>query len=476
VDADPVITSFAFSPDGRSLALGHDDGSIALVELRGGRKRNVDLSGHSGAVNSLTFAPDGRQLASGGDDRTLRLWDVDDGTPVAIRSAHGAPLTHVVYTSDGQALASGDRDGLVALWQLPSRLGEEIFTEEGSLRSVAFAADAGTGVFGHRGEGLIPWRLDGARRMSEAVPGSADWTETLALSRDGRVAASRDGSGRVTVWDLTAERPLRRTLDSDNGGRTLLHTLLAALKVDPDVDLSDFTPLAISPDGSLVATASFDNRISLWSVDEVPVRELVLEGHRGPVSSLAFAPDGLVLASGELTGDVLLWDARGGTQLGAVVRAHGVGVRALAFSPDGAALASGAGDGTVRLWSVADRTVKGELTGQGATVTVLAFSPDGTLLASGAGDGVVQLWDLSTYQGLGEPFDWHLETVRALAFTADGARLVSASRDGTISWLLDADAWIDLACDIANRDLRPEEWSQLIGDGSQVDGCDSTRD
>jgi hypothetical protein len=86
-----------------------------------------------------------------------------------------------------------------------------------------------------------------------------------------------------------------------------------------------------------------------------------------------------------------------------------------------------------------------------------AFAPDGLVLASGELSG-----------------DWHLETVRAPAFTVDGSRLVSASRDGTISWLLDADAWIDLACDIANRDLRPEEWSQLIGDGSQADGCDST--
>lgn len=476
VGADPVITSFAFSPDGDVLALGHDDGSIVLVEPRGGRERDVDLTGHSGPVNSLTFAPDGRQLASGGDDRTLRLWDVDDGTPIAIRTAHGAPLTHVVYAPDGRALATGDRDGLVALWRLASRLGDEIFVEEGSLRSVALAADGGVGVFGHRGEGLIPWRLDGARRMSGAVPGSAEWIEVLALSRDGRVAASGDGSGRVTLWDVPAGRRLRATLDSDTGGRTLLHTLLAALKVDPEVDLSDFTPLVIDPDGSFVATASFDNRISLWSIDEDSVRETLLEGHRGPVSSLAFSPDGRVLASGDLTGDVVLWDTRDGTQLDGTVRAHGVGVRALAFSPDGTLLASGDGDGTVRLWRVADRTVVGDLTGHTATVTVLAFSPDGTRLASGAGDGVVRLWDLSTYQGLGEPFEWHLETVRALAFTADGSRLVSASRDGTISWLLDADAWIELACEIANRDLRPEEWNQLIGDGPSVDGCDGTPD
>lgn len=130
----------------------------------------------------------------------------------------------------------------------------------------------------------------------------------------------------------------------------------------------------------------------------------------------------------------------------------------------------------MRLWSAADRTVVGDLTGHTATVTVLAFSPDGTRLASGAGDSVLQLWDLSTYQGLGEPFECHLETVRALAFTADGSRLVSASRDGTISWLLDADAWIELACEIANRDLRPKEWNQLIGDGPSVDGCDGTPD
>ncbi|WP_255951222.1 WD40 repeat domain-containing serine/threonine protein kinase [Streptomyces odontomachi] len=70
-----TVNTLAFSPDGRTLATGHQDGSLRLWYVSG-RQLTATLTGHKGFVNAVAFSPDGKVLASGSTDNTVRLWQV----------------------------------------------------------------------------------------------------------------------------------------------------------------------------------------------------------------------------------------------------------------------------------------------------------------------------------------------------------------------------------------------------------------
>ena len=187
--------------------------------------------------------------------------------------------------------------------------------------------------------------------------------------------------------------------------------------------------LAFSPDGQLLASSGWDDKIRLWN-SETKQHEITLI-ERADVMTVAFSPDGQMLAAGSWDEAVRLWDPSTGEIIRTLV-GHNEGIESVAFSPDGATLASGSADRTIRLWNTHTWQLKRTLRGQGRMRSV-AFSPDGKTLVSGSSDHMIQLWNPDTGK-LKNVLTGHTDWVEAVAFSPDGKTLASGggSKDRTL--------------------------------------------
>ena len=107
-----------------------------------------------------------------------------------------------------------------------------------------------------------------------------------------------------------------------------------------------------SPDGSLVATASFDGTVKLWKVADGAER-IVFSGHKGKVMSVAFSPDGRSLVSGGEDKTVKLWDVP--LDQGLPLAEQLSPVRAVVLHEKSGRLVTAGADGSLRIWDLAGR-------------------------------------------------------------------------------------------------------------------------
>ncbi|KFX92992.1 hypothetical protein V490_05046 [Pseudogymnoascus sp. VKM F-3557] len=192
--------------------------------------------------------------------------------------------------------------------------------------------------------------------------------------------------------------------------------------------------IAFSPDGKLLATASFDRTVRLW--DLATRKTLRVLEHNNLVRAIAFSPDGnfLARASNNMTIDwsINIWDLVSGKGVKTQNPIGSIGfVDSIAYSPDGKMLASTSSNGMVRLWDPATGWALRNLLYDRVEARDIAFSADGRLLASAWGDGVVKLWDPHTGCEMGT-FVAHNGCASAIAFSPDGQLLASASFDDNI--------------------------------------------
>jgi WD40 repeat protein/serine/threonine protein kinase len=105
----------SFSPDGKQLVTGDDDGAVRLWQIDPLKEIGV-IGRHASRLKSIAFSPDGRQVASAGDDKTIALWDVEGRKLVTHIGTHTARVMSIAFSPDGKRIVSGEEDKTVNVY------------------------------------------------------------------------------------------------------------------------------------------------------------------------------------------------------------------------------------------------------------------------------------------------------------------------------------------------------------------------
>ena len=226
---------------------------------------------------------------------------------------------------------------------------------------------------------------------------------------DDRRAVSAGDDNDVRLWDLETGVPERL------GGHK-----------------AKVVSLALSPDRSLVASASWDGRIGLWSVTGGAAR--FLKGHRAGVNDVVFSADGARLYSASTDGTVRVWDHARGVQTRHILKGR-FGINTLALDEDAGWLAYGGVDGATRILDLETGREIADFTLQRRPILAMAFDAEGERLAVGDGEGFIKVIDTRRWIVVRDFRAALRGPVWALAFSADGEDILAGGIDDALySW------------------------------------------
>ena len=261
------VYSVAFDPVTDQFALITGGTTIQIWDITT-QKLVREKETHTGGISSLTLSPNGDTFATSHGDYSVRLWDIERGVARIRLIGHNTVAYVLAFSPDGAMLASG-KSRTVHIWDV----------------------------------------VHGTERARFDLIGPLNFV----FSPDSRKLIGANDFHTVQVWDIAGKKLLATLQGEDGDGRGIAATL------------------AISPDGTHLASTEASTAIHLWNFETLRRRSL-LRGHLFEIVSLAFSPDGQILASGDSKGNVIVWDIETKKQIATL---KGSRPKSMTFSPDG---------------------------------------------------------------------------------------------------------------------------------------------
>jgi WD40 repeat protein len=295
------MLAVAFSPDGTTLAFGGEDGALRVWNIA---TNNIEFSGEEtdyNVINALVFSPDSASLFLSSSEVTR--WSTSRWTQ--------QPSVIPIYTyenamsPDGSILAVVGLDG-IGLYDAATLTEIRTMTYEGrydqtTFRGIAFSLDGGqiasisnelvSADVGPENPILSLWDVNTGELLQQTAGVWTLWS--VAFSPDGTLIAGGHRYGDIGIWDAQTLAPVA-TFVGDFGCENV------------DFSCANIHTLVFSANSDLIISGDEHGVIRLWDMaTHTEIR--TLEGHTGRITDLALSPDGTLLASASYDGTVRLW-------------------------------------------------------------------------------------------------------------------------------------------------------------------------
>ena len=377
--------------------------------------RLVVQTGHTDVVATVAFSPDGKLILTGSNDGSARLWEVRTGQEIRRLTGRGCQrVTAVAFSLDGQLAATAElteqTDPIVDFWDPATGASKGRLAVAGGrmLFALAFSPDGHTVLVGG---------VDNTARLCDIATGRellklAGFTMAVtsaSFSPDGKLALTAAELGEALVWDA----------------RTGKRVSFADYRPSSELGLG-----VASADARYTETSVDDNTVRLWDNATGRPAARFSPHQEGLPAGLAVTPDARTLAELHPTG-ISLYDITSARLLREIkfptgafkYRDHAI------YSPDGRYLFIYGGSSeplnSPQLWDTETGAKLQDLAGRVTPVGSLAWcGGDADLLATDW-RGTTVRWDVSSARALRrfQTFGWRSPT----AMTPDGRLVLVAA-------------------------------------------------
>jgi len=421
------IKDLAFSPDNLAAATGHNDGKIAIWDVREKRLTKC-WKAHDGVVEQIMFDRAGRHVVSWGSDHHLRRWEIATAREVGKLKVPAGPNNNdnleASFSTDGALAVTKSvqepSTGYFAGTPLPTTLSVWNFEEnaqianrklESSLSRPRFTAEGTALLAPVFRNGFYAWL--NPRDLQEpqtSVRFEYDYYNAdvhLGRKLVATIGAKKDDySHEVVSLRMWESGQLLRTLQP-NGGQKIEQVRFSLDGKYIAADVSARSHIVWDTDtGSIVLTCP-NQRFKRWSAD-------------GRFLTTFEAIDNSTIR-------YRCWDLSERTTVGEFSTGdHTDGghrkLRGIDLSEDGSKLLTFGEEGELRIWDVGTAKIVKRINAHREPIAAAALSPDGRQALSASGRDAVKLWDLESGRSI-RSFELVGLPCNGLGFLRDGAQV-----------------------------------------------------
>ncbi|GAB0095117.1 transducin beta-like protein 3 [Sergentomyia squamirostris] len=476
------ISRVAFTPktDSEIVASGGCDSSVRIWDYTK-KICLANLRGCQGVIGLITFSTQHPFIYAAGDDNKIFGWNYSTREVIASLEGHYSRVTSISLTADETYLLSTSRDKVLILWDLNEKKSVKIIPVYESIEggiilpnnitlpgNISLPADGIHVAIGGESGVIKVWEMTKAKMIFSQ--------SNSLVSR-----AEEDGGLSITqlLWNPKTQQIGVVTADHN----ILIHNIstfycskqligfsdeildlafvgkkdryLAVATNSPDIKFYDTTTMncqilrghtdivmALSGRGKLLASASKDSTVRLWSLkaDSFEVSCVGIgKKHTASVGSVAMCRvSGSFFASVSQDLCLKVWkipkDTPGDSDTltcSTTQIAHEKDINSVTISPNDKMLATASQDKTAKIWNADDLSLVGVLKGHKRGVWCVRFSPVDQVLLTTSADGSLKIWAITSLSCL-KSFEGHESSILRAEFVSKGMQILSTASDGLV--------------------------------------------